>query len=98
MDFKDLKDDIDVDIQDAVQKTDDTSIDEEIESIMYPQNEFKTQHQTDYSIYSSNYDEIIDAKDLVTNDESLRLRNQLDNLKKPHISTIGKLANRLQRL
>ena len=98
LDFKDLKDDIEVDIQDAVQKTDDTSIDEEIESIMYPQNEFKTQHQTDYSIYSSNYDEIIDAKDLVTNDESLRLRNQLDNLIKPHISTIGKLANRLQRL
>ena len=98
LDLKDLKDDIDVDIQDAVQKTDDTSIDEEIESIMYPQNEFKTQHQTDYSIYSSNYDEIIDAKDLVTNDESLRLRNQLDNLIKPHVSTIGKLANRLQRL
>ena len=98
LDLKDLKDDIDVDIQDAVQKTDDTSIDEEIESIMYPQNEFKTQHQIDYSIYSSNNDEIIDAKDLVTNDESLRLRNQLDNLIKPHISTIGKLANRLQRL
>ena len=98
LDLKDLKDDIDVEIQDAVKKTDDTSIDEEIESIMYPQNEFKTQHQTDYSIYSSNYDEIIDAKDLVTNDESLRLRNQLDNLIKPHISTIGKLANRLQRL
>jgi len=98
LDLKDLKDDIDIDIQDAVQKTDDTSIDEEIESMMYPQNEFKTQHKTDYSIYSSNYDEIIDAKDLVTNDESLRLRNQLDNLIKPHISTIGKLANRLQRL
>ena len=98
LDLKDLKVDIDVDIQDAMQKTDDTSIDEEIESVMYPQNEFKTQHQTDYSIYSSNYDEIIDAKDLVTNDESLRLRNQLDNLIKPHISTIGKLANRLQRL
>lgn len=98
LDLNDLKDEIDVDIQDAVQKTDHTSIDEEIESIMYPQNEFKTQHQTDYSVYSSNYDEIIDAKDLVTNDESLRLRNQLDNLIKPHISTIGKLANRLQRL
>ena len=98
LDLKDLKDDIDVEIQDAVKKTDDTSIDEEIESLMYPQNEFKTQNQIDYSIYSSNYDEIIDAKDLVTNDESLRLRNQLDNLIKPHISTIGKLANRLQRL
>ena len=52
----------------------------------------------DYSIYTTNFDEIIDAKDLVTNDESLRLRNQLDNLIKPHIPTIGKLANRLQRL
>ena len=35
---------------------------------------------------------------MVTNDESLRLRNQLDNLIKPHLATIGKLANRLQRL
>ena len=43
-------------------------------------------------------DEIIEAKDLVTSDESIRLRNQLDNLIKPHLSTIGKLANRLQRL
>ena len=98
LNLKDLKDDIDLNIQDAEVKTDDISIDEEIESLMYPQNEFKTQHKTDYSIYTSNYDEIIDAKDLVTNDESLRLRNQLDNLIKPHISTIGKLANRLQRL
>jgi len=98
LNLKDLKDDIDPNIQEAEVKTDDISIDEEIESLMYPQNEFKTQHKTDYSIYTSNYDEIIDAKDLVTNDESLRLRNQLDNLIKPHISTIGKLANRLQRL
>ena len=28
----------------------------------------------------------------------MRLRNQLDNLIKPHLATIGKLANRLQRL
>tara|TARA_B100000401_G_scaffold130294_1_gene85862 strand:- start:239 stop:2005 length:1767 start_codon:yes stop_codon:yes gene_type:complete len=98
LNLKDLKDDIDLNVQEAEVKTDDISIDEEIESLMYPQNEFKTQHKTDYSIYTSNYDEIIDAKDLVTNDESLRLRNQLDNLIKPHISTIGKLANRLQRL
>ncbi|MDA9754960.1 cobalt chelatase [Gammaproteobacteria bacterium] len=98
LNLKDLKDDIDLDIQETEVKNDDISIDEEIESLMYPQNEFKTQHKTDYSIYTSNYDEIIDAKDLVTNDESLRLRNQLDNLIKPHISTIGKLANRLQRL
>jgi cobaltochelatase CobT len=77
---------------------DDTSIDEEIDSLTYPNNEFKSSHKKDYSIYTSNFDEVIEAKDLVTNDESLRLRNQLDNLIKPHISTIGKLANRLQRL
>ena len=98
LNLKDFKDDIDVDIQESIEKTDDISIDEEIESLIYPQNEFKTKHKADYSIYTSNYDEIIDAKDLVTHEESLRLRNQLDNLIKPHISTIGKLANRLQRL
>ena len=98
LNLKDFKDDIDVDIQESVEKTDDISIDEEIESLIYPQNEFKTKKKADYSIYTSNYDEIIDAKDLVTHEESLRLRNQLDNLIKPHISTIGKLANRLQRL
>ena len=78
-------------------KVDDKSIEEEIDALSYPNNEFKTQHK-DYSIYTTNFDEIIEAKDLVTNDESLRLRNQLDNLIKPHLSTIGKLANRLQRL
>ena len=98
LNLKDFKDDIDVDIQESIEKTDDISIDEEIESLIYPQNEFKTKKKADYSIYTSNYDEIIDAKDLVTHEESLRLRNQLDNLIKPHISTIGKLANRLQRL
>ncbi len=97
-DIKDFNSEIDVDIQDAINTTDDTSIDEEIEALTYPNNQFNTQHKKDYSIYSTNFDEIVEAKDLVTADESLRLRNQLDNLIKPHISTIGKLANRLQRL
>ena len=88
---------MDVDIQEAIDKVDDKSIEEEIDSLSYPNNEFKTQNK-DYSIYTTNFDEIIEAKDLVTNNESLRLRNQLDNLIKPHLSTIGKLANRLQRL
>ena len=96
--LKDLNTDDEVDIQDALDNVDDTSIDEEIDSLTYPNNEFKSSHKKDYSIYTSNFDEVIEAKDLVTNDESLRLRNQLDNLIKPHISTIGKLANRLQRL
>ncbi len=96
--LKDLNTDDEIDIQDGLESVDDTSIDEEIDSLSYPNNEFKTSHKKEYSIYTSNFDEVIEAKDLVTNDESLRLRNQLDNLIKPHISTIGKLANRLQRL
>ena len=98
IDLKDFDGDLNVDIQDAIENIDDTSIEDEIESLTYPNNDFQTSYIDDYSIYTSNFDEIIDAKDLVTNEESMRLRNQLDNLIKPHISTIGKLANRLQRL
>ena len=98
IDLKDFDGDLNVDIQDAIENIDDTSIEDEIESLTYPNNDFQTSYKDDYSIYTSNFDEIIDAKDLVTNEESMRLRNQLDNLIKPHISTIGKLANRLQRL
>ncbi len=98
IDLKDFDGDINVDIQDVMENIDDTSIEDEIESLTYPNNDFQTSYKDDYSIYTSNFDEIIDAKDLVTNEESMRLRNQLDNLIKPHISTIGKLANRLQRL
>jgi len=97
IDIKDFDGEMDVDIQEAIDKVDDKSIEEEIDALSYPNNEFKTKHK-DYSIYTTNFDEIIEAKDLVTNNESLRLRNQLDNLIKPHLSTIGKLANRLQRL
>ena len=98
IDLKDFNNDLNVDIQDATANIDDTSIEDEIESLTYPNNDFQTPYKEDYSIYTSNFDEIIDAKDLVTNEESMRLRNQLDNLIKPHIPTIGKLANRLQRL
>ena len=98
IDLKDFNGDMEIDIQDAIESTDDTSIEEEIEAIPYPRNDFANQIKKDYSIYTTKFDEIIDAKDLVTSDESLRLRNQLDNLIKPHLSTIGKLANRLQRL
>ena len=98
IDLKDFNGDIEIDIQDAIESSDDTSIEEEIDAIPYPRNDFANQIKKDYSIYTTKFDEIIDAKDLVTSDESLRLRNQLDNLIKPHLSTIGKLANRLQRL
>ena len=98
LDIKDFNGDVDIDIQEAIDNIDDTSIEEELDTLAYPNNEFKSQIKKDYSIYTTNFDEVIEAKDLVTNDESLRLRNQLDNLIKPHLSTIGKLANRLQRL
>ena len=98
IDLKDFDRDMEIDIQEAIESIDDTSIEEEIDAIPYPRNEFTNQVKKDYSIYTTQFDEIIDAKDLVTSDESLRLRNQLDNLIKPHLSTIGKLANRLQRL
>tara|TARA_B100001059_G_scaffold96297_1_gene95569 strand:- start:8806 stop:10572 length:1767 start_codon:yes stop_codon:yes gene_type:complete len=98
IDIKDFDGEMEIDIQDAIESTDDTSIDEEIDAIPYPKNDFVNKLKKDYSIYTTKFDEVIDAKDLVTSDESLRLRNQLDNLIKPHISTIGKLANRLQRL
>ena len=98
IDLKDFDGDMEINIQEAIESIDDTSIEEEIDSIPYPRNEFTNQLKKDYSIYTTQFDEIIDAKDLVTSDESLRLRNQLDNLIKPHLSTIGKLANRLQRL
>ena len=97
VDYKDSQAEIDIDSEDFVEKIDDTSIQEEIEASTYPQNEYANKQKKDYSIYTTNFDEIIEAKDLVTSDESIRLRNQLDNLIKPHIATIGKLANRLQR-
>ena len=98
LDLEEFQEDFNIDIQETVDSIDDRSIEEEIDSIAYPNNQFKSNKEKDYSIYTTNFDEIVDAKDLVTNDESLRLRNQLDNLIKPHIPTIGKLANRLQRL
>ena len=98
IDLKDFSRDMEIDIQEAIESTDDTSIEEEIDAIPYPRNDFINQVKKDYSIYTTKFDEVIDAQDLVTSDESLRLRNQLDNLIKPHLLTIGKLANRLQRL
>ena len=96
--IEDFQGNIEVDIQESLENIDDASIQEEIEGVSYLNNELYSNFNNDYSIYTSNFDEIIDAKDLVTTDESMRLRNQLDNLIKPHLSTIGKLANRLQRL
>ena len=51
-----------------------------------------------YQIFSNKFDEIVHSSELANIKEINRLRGQLDKLIKPHLSTIGKLANRLQRL
>ena len=89
---------IDENIEQVASTSDGASIDEEIEALSYPDNNFTESLKTDYSIFTSEYDEIVEAKDLTTPDEAIRLRVQLDNLIKPYQTTIGKLANRLQRL
>ena len=94
--FDDLNIDFD-DVQEAHEAADGIAIDEEIDVTAYPNNDF-IDTNSNYSIFTNEYDEIIEAKDLTTPDEAIRLRTQLDNLIKPHQTTIGKLANRLQRL
>ncbi len=94
--------DIDINFDDVVDQTsevsDGISIDEEIDALSYPNNEYNFIEDNNYSIFTTEFDEVIEAKDLTTADEAIRLRTQLDNLIKPHQTTIGKLANRLQRL
>ena len=94
-DVNELDDDL---LQEASIDIDAKSIEEEIDlSGNYKDIELE-QTEIPYSIFTTKYDEIIEAKDLSAKEEALRLRNQLDNLIKPHLTTIGKLANRLQRL
>ena len=97
-DILDLEVDIDELDQEIVQTSSEGSIEEEIELGKIEQPEFADNKNLSYKAFTRKYDEIIDAKDLVTAEEALRLRSQLDNLIKPHLTTIGKLANRLQRL
>ena len=91
----DVNDDL---LQEASIDMDAKSIEEEIE-LSGSYKDIETEKtKIPYSIFTTKFDEIIEAKDLSTREEALRLRNQLDNLIKPHLTTIGKLANRLQRL
>ena len=94
--------DINIDFEELVEEaasvSDGASIEEEIDALSYPENDYIGFNKIDYSIFTTDFDEIIEAKDLTTPDEAIRLRAQLDNLIKPHLATIGKLANRLQRL
>jgi len=95
---EDINIDFEETIEEASAMADGASIEEEIDSLSYPYNDSKGYGSNDYLIFTTEFDEVIEAKDLTTPDESIRLRAQLDNLIKPHQTTIGRLANRLQRL
>jgi cobaltochelatase CobT len=96
--LEDINIDFDETIEEASAIADGASIEDEIDAVAYPGNDYQGFSNKDYSIFTTEFDEVIDAKDLTTPDESIRLRAQLDNLIKPHQTTIGRLANRLQRL
>ena len=77
---------------------DSSSIDEEIDLTRNFDEEMDQTNYEDYKIFTSQFDEIINAVDIATPEETQRLRQHLDRLISPHLTTIGKLANRLQRL
>ena len=85
-------------LEEAQVPIDSTSIDEEIDLTRNFDEELDQTIHEDYQIFTSQFDEIVNAIDLATPEEALRLRQQLDQLIAPHQTTIGKLANRLQRL
>ena len=77
---------------------DSMSIDEEIDLTRNFNEDLDYTSYEDYKIFTTQFDEVINAIELATPEESQRLRLQLDQLIAPHQTTIGKLANRLQRL
>ena len=85
-------------IEEAQAPIDSTSIDEEIDLTRNFNEDLDQSAYEDYQIFTSQFDEIINAIDLATPEETQRLRIQLDQLISPYQTTIGKLANRLQRL
>jgi cobaltochelatase CobT len=85
-------------LEEAQVPIDSTSIDEEIDLTRNFDEELDQTIHEDYQIFSSQFDEVVNARELATSEEALRLRQQLDQLIAPHQTTIGKLANRLQRL
>ena len=85
-------------LEEAQAPIDSTAIDEEIDLTRNFDAELDQTIHEDYQAYTSQFDEVVQAIDLATPEEALRLRQQLDQLIAPHQTTIGKLANRLQRL
>ena len=84
--------------QEVTISSSESSIDEEIELSNINNIDIIGANEKDYKVFTNKFDEVIEARDLISPEEAIRLRSQLDNLIKPHLTTIGKLANRLQRL
>ena len=85
-------------LKEAQAPIDSISIDEEIDLTRNFNEDIDHTSYEDYKIFTTQFDEVINAIELATPEESQRLRMQLDQLIAPHQTTIGKLANRLQRL
>ena len=85
-------------LEEAQAPIDAMSIDEEIDLTRNFNEDLDHTSYEDYKIFTTQFDEVINAIELATPEESQRLRLQLDQLISPHQTTIGKLANRLQRL
>jgi len=85
-------------LEEAQAPIDSMSIDEEIDLTRNFNEDIDHTSYEDYKIFTTQFDEVINAIELATPEESQRLRIQLDQLIAPHQTTIGKLANRLQRL
>ncbi len=85
-------------LEEAQAPIDAMSIDEEIDLTRNFNEDLDHTSYEDYKIFTTQFDEVINAIELATPEESQRLRLQLDQLILPHQTTIGKLANRLQRL
>jgi cobaltochelatase CobT len=90
--------DIDELQQEVTISSSESSIDEEIELSNVNNIDLIGASEKNYKVFTNKFDEVIEARDLISPEEAIRLRSQLDNLIKPHLTTIGKLANRLQRL
>jgi cobaltochelatase CobT len=90
--------DIDELQQEVTISSSESSIDEEIELSNINNIDLIGASEKNYKVFTNKFDEVIEARDLISQEEAIRLRSQLDNLIKPHLTTIGKLANRLQRL
>ena len=86
------------DVEYETSEVDDTSVQEEIDiDREFFEQDFAKSNQPYYA-FTDKFDEVINASDLGTEQEIRRLREQLDRFIEPHKITIGKLANRLQRL